>query len=72
MLHGGRIIAFEDMDQNARRLRVAGLTGVITRVAVRRPWHLQPALPAGEIGADVDALVDVVVDHAEVVVPEEI
>lgn len=72
VLHGGRIVAFEDVHQNTRRLGVAGLTGVIARVTVRRPRHLQPAFPVGEVSADVHALIDVVVDHTEVVVPEEI
>lgn len=72
MLHSGRIVPFEDVHQDARGLGVAGLAGVIARVAVRRPRHLQPALPVGEVGADIHALIDVVVNHTEVVVPEEI
>lgn len=72
MLHGRRIVAFEDVHQDARRLSIAGLTSVVTRVTIRRPRHFQPTLPADEVGANVDALINVVVDHTEVVIPEEI
>jgi len=72
VLHGGRIVTFEDVHQDARRLGIASLAGVIARVTVRRSRHLQPALPVGEVGADVHALIDVIVDHTKVVIPEEI
>lgn len=72
VLHGGRIVALKDMHQDARRLGVAGLTSVVARVTVRRPRHFQPALSADEVGTNVDALINVVVDHTEVVIPEEI
>lgn len=72
MLHDGRIVVFEDVHQNARRLSVAGITGVLARVAVRRPRHFQLALPVGEVSADVHASIDIVVDHTEVKVPGEI
>lgn len=72
VLHGGRIVAFEDMHQDARRLGVAGLAGIVARVTVRRPWHLQPAFPIDEISANVDALLNVVVDHTKVVIPKEV
>lgn len=71
VLHGSRVVALEDVHQDTRWLGIAGRARVVTRMTIRRPWHLQPALPADEVGADVDALLDVVVDHTGVVVPEQ-
>jgi len=70
VLHGGRIVTLEDMHQDTRRLRVAGFARVVARMTIRRPRHLQPALPADQVSANVHPLFDVVVDHTEVVVPE--
>lgn len=72
VLHSGRIVALEHVHQDATRLGVARLAGVVARVSVRRLRHLQPALPACEVGAHVDTLLHVEVDHAEVVIPEEV
>lgn len=70
MLHGGRIISLEHVHQDTGRLRVAGLAGVISGMAIGRVGHLQPALAARQVRADIHPLFDVVVDHPEVMVPE--
>lgn len=70
MLHRRWIISFEHVHQHPRRLRVTRLAGVISGMTIRRTGHLQPALTARQIGTDIDPLIDVVVDHPEVVVPE--
>lgn len=72
VLHSGGIVAFENVHQDTRRLSVVCLASVIAWMAVGRSWYLQPAFPICEIGAYVDALIDVVVDHTEIVVPEDV
>lgn len=72
VLHSGGIVAFENVHQDARRLSIVSLASVIARMTIRRSWHLQPAFSICEISADIDALIDVIVDHTEVVVPEDV
>jgi len=72
MLHGSGIIALEDMHQDTRRLGIAGLASVVARVAIRCFWYFQPALSTNEISANIDTLINIVVDHTEIVIPEEI
>lgn len=50
--------------------RVAGRAGVVAGVGARRAFDVQRAVLVGQVGRDVHAPVDVVVDHPAVVVPE--
>lgn len=66
------LLTIKYMHVSAGRLRIAGNTGVVPRMARGRTRDAECAGFGREVCGDVDPSIHIVVDHAVVVVPEDV
>lgn len=71
-MHGGGIIAVENMNENPGGLGVAGLAGVISGMSSGSVENFEPTLARQEVRANVHSLLRLETDHPKIVVPKKV